>query len=75
MEITIQMPKPITLAKKAAAMSVLERQTSRTIKATIVESPDYDPYRVDVRGTVKGVGPKTWEKWTTSVRVALSHVV
>ena len=70
MNIIIRMPNPTT-ARKAAVMAALESRTGRTINATVIESPDYDPDRIDVSGTVKGVGPKTWEKWTVIARVAL----
>jgi hypothetical protein len=73
MNITIRMPNP-TPARKAAVMTALESRTGRTINATIVESPDYDPDRIDVSGTVKGVGPKTWEKWTVIARVAIRRL-
>ena len=75
MEITIQLPLPHNTARKAAALMAIESHTNRTIKANIVAPPAYDPERVDVRGTVKGVGTRTWEKWTVAVKVAINDVL
>lgn len=74
MVITIQIPHPITLDRIEKARKAVEHCTSRPFGALIVEPPDYDPDRVDVRGTVKGVGPKTWQKWTVAVKTALQKV-
>lgn len=74
MEITIQMPLPHSTARIAAAMTAIEKHTYRTFRACIVEPPEYDPNRIDVRGTVKGIGAKTWEKWTMAVIIALKKI-
>lgn len=71
MEITIQLPLPHSVERIAAAMQAIEKHTNRTFRAQIVEPPEYDRNRVDVRGAVKGIGSKTWEKWTIAVYVAI----
>ena len=71
MEITIQLPLPHSIERVTAAIQAIENHTNRPFRAQIVESPEYDQNRVDVRGTVKGIGPKTWEKWTIAVYVAI----
>lgn len=75
MEITIQLPLPHSTARKAAAIQAIDSHTNRTIQANIVAPPDYDHERVDVRGTVKGVGARTWEKWTVAVKMAIKDVL
>jgi hypothetical protein len=74
MRIVIQMPRHDDKERQAAAMDALTRRTKRTLEARFTESPDYDPERVDVFGfdrDTKGVGFKTWIRWTHQVRVAL----
>ena len=73
MEITIQMPMPHDTARKFAAMQAIESHTGRTIKANFVEPPAYDPSRIDVSGTVKGAGHRTWERLTVAVVIALKQ--
>lgn len=74
MRITIRMPNSSDVLRQNVVLSALEERTSRPIDALFIDSYDYDPDRVDVSGTVKGVGPKTWEKWSTVAKVALRRL-
>lgn len=74
MIIEVVMPLPHSVERLSIAVRAIERHTNRPFLAKFAECSEYCPNQISVFGIEKGVGQKTWEKWTTAVRVAIKNI-
>lgn len=70
----VQLPLPHSIERVAATISAIESHTNKMFQCEFVAPNVGDDDLISVYGNVKGIGYKTWEKFSIAVEVALRNL-